>query len=194
MRTLLIALLLLAPACDNDDTDTDTDADTDTDTDSDSDTDTDSDSDTDTDSDTGPFTAPSSGTWFYDEGTATTDTCSLASTGVQGDGNFELADNGNGTFTVTPSDGTDPFTCTLTGRDFTCAERFVWDEDYSGSGFDAVLSVLATAQGTFASETSMSGTQAATGTCTGTQCALAAAFLGVTFPCSLVVEFTATKI
>ena len=130
---------------------------------------------------------PQSGTWKYSEYTASTNTCNSKEIISNGDGTFKLTNKGDGTFQVEPNDGTDPFPCNVTGTSFNCPERAA--QEVSVRGATAKAKVIVT--GTFASATSASGTQKGTVTCTGANCDAAAKLLGITFPCTFNVKFTA---
>ena len=110
---------------------------------------------------------------------------------VQPDGPMTLTDNGDGTFTVAPEDGTASFTCTLDGADFTCDERTAQEVDLSDMGLSAVLGFDAVATGTFSSNTAMAGQETAVVDCTGDSCATVESMLGVSFPCDVDADFTA---
>ena len=71
-------------------------------------------------------------------------------------------------------------------RAFDCAERASDTQDYRDDGFDAVVTIHATAEGTFSSPARASGRQEATVSCTGSQCnSLGAGAL----PCNFTVDF-----
>ncbi len=89
-------------------------------------------------------------------------------------------------FRVVPGDGTDPFPCTLGGGgNFDCPDRVKTVEDLRPS-LDAVITVHASASGSFSSATAGTGEQHADATCAGTQCNAA----GNVFPCAASVTFT----
>jgi len=134
-----------------------------------------------------------SGNWDYSQGEVTLDSCDLITQGVvlQEDGLFGLANHGDGTFTITPNDGTDPFDCVLSGSDFLCDQRWVSELDLSTYGMSGLITVLATTQGSASSGTSMAGSQDAVANCEGTDCGTVEVAFGVSFPCSLSVTFTA---
>ncbi|MFH1466954.1 MAG: hypothetical protein ABIO70_21405 [Pseudomonadota bacterium] len=190
---LVLSLAALLSACDAKEDDTsapegDTDADTDTDTDTDADADADADTDADADADL----VPVEGRWAYDEGELMEDSCGMddGTTG-DNDGGFALANTGPGTFTVVPDDGGDPIACTITGMDFDCTPRLQEEEDLSGDGLDAVITVTVAPSGTFLSASSMEGFQNGLADCAGTDCDRVEVHSGLDFPCTLVVSFTA---
>jgi hypothetical protein len=133
---------------------------------------------------------PTSGVWFFNAGTVTSDTCNYSDTPVDPSGNFQLTNNGDGTLLITPDDGTDPFTCTLSVPSMNCPDRA--DVDIDSAPLAAVFHVHATLQAAFSSDTAMSGSQTANITCDGAQCDMAAEMIGITVPCSYTQSFTAS--
>jgi hypothetical protein len=129
---------------------------------------------------------PHSGRWFYDETTPISSNCPSIIDEGQGAGPFGIDQSSLAGFRVLPEDGTAPFLCTLSGTGFDCAERAAHTEDYRDNGIDAVVTIRATAQGTFSSASRASGRQDATVSCTGTQCA---AYGGAALPCDFAVDF-----
>jgi hypothetical protein len=105
-------------------------------------------------------------------------------------GRFTVSNNGDGTLTIDPDDGSDPFECDLDGSDFDCPERFQGEDDLAG--YDATLITHASARGTFASSTSASGTQHGRVECEGGDCSALASAVGAMLPCEFTEEFTAS--
>jgi hypothetical protein len=134
---------------------------------------------------------PTSGTWGYLEGDVVDDTCHYSARPDTGLGTFTLTNPGTGTFTITPP-GETAFNCTLSGSSFTCPDRS--NEDLPGAPYDATVNLHVAAYGSFSSATAASGHQRLEATCTGTQCAEVGALVGVTFPCGLSVNYTASLI
>ena len=66
---------------------------------------------------------PLTGEWDYTDEDIIENTCSDAIDYDGTSGEFTVTNNGDGTFVVDPLDGTDPFTCTLDGKDYDCPER-----------------------------------------------------------------------
>jgi hypothetical protein len=133
----------------------------------------------------GGSVTPHSGRWFYDETTPVSSNCPGIINQAEA-GDFRIEQSTSAGFRVEPEDGTAPFPCTLSGTSFDCPERASDTQDYRDDGFDAVVTIHATAQGTFSSPSRASGRQDATVSCTGTQCnALAAGAL----PCHFTVDF-----
>jgi len=130
---------------------------------------------------------PPSGTWLFVNGEVISDTCNVAE-GEVASGNFALINNDNGTFTIDPEDGTDPFLCTIEGDDFVCPERL---QDDLGDD-NTTLALHVEASGFFDSDTFVTGTQTATISCMGDGCGLASLLYSVDFPCTTVVRFTAS--
>ena len=130
---------------------------------------------------------PESGTWVFVNGEVLTNTCNTDDGDVS-DGNFALLNNDNGTFTIDPEDGTEPFLCALDGADFTCPERLQETSTLLNATFD----VRVTVEGFFDSDVFASGRQEATLSCTGDGCGAAAALSGYDFPCTKAVSFSAS--
>jgi hypothetical protein len=130
---------------------------------------------------------PRSGRWSYDEYSETGGDCGELTDQIDPDGEFDLENNGDGTFTITPADGTGPFECELDGSDFGCPERGAGSA--SQEGIDATVSARAQAEGTFSDEEHATGTQEVTLSCTGSQCGLVEQATGVTLPCTVTADF-----
>ncbi len=134
---------------------------------------------------------PESGEWIYSDDGATQNDCTFLGNPSQGLGDFVVDNPGDGTFTITPGDDTDPFECELgEAGNFGCPERYV--ESITEPGVAATLDAFVAASGT-TTATSMTGEQAGRITCDGADCALAEAALETSFPCSFVIPFTATR-
>lgn len=140
------------------------------------------------DGDPGGDVDPVSGVWGYAEYAPNRNDCNLDDSYGNGGGGFGLENHGDGTFTIIPNDGTDPFLCTLDGAAFDCPDRATEEADLAG-GYDAHLTGHATAEGSFDTDTHGSGTQTATISCQGSDCQLAAEVLDISFPCHLEVDF-----
>ena len=134
---------------------------------------------------------PESGTWSYDEYDVTGGDCDLGDQ-LNSDGAFQLDNHGNGTFTITPDDGTDPFLCTLDGGDFACPDRAT--ASYEQPGVAARVDGQASADGNFADDTHGTGRQTVYVTCTGGDCGAVEAALGVDFPCTFVADFAIARV
>jgi len=126
--------------------------------------------------------SPTAGSWYYDEVTQVATTCP---TGVNhGEaGDFSIDQVVAAGFRVIPVDGTDPFTCSLTGKSFDCPNRASFTQGYPG----ATVTVHSTATGVFSAANRATGHQDATVDCVGTGCA---ALGGTAFPCTFKVHFT----
>jgi len=131
---------------------------------------------------------PTSGVWGYAEYAPNRNDCNLDETYGNGGGGFGLENHGDGTFTVIPNDGTDPFVCILDGSSFDCPDRATESEEID-SDYDATLIGHAVAEGMFDTDELGSGTQTATIACQGSDCGLAETALGIDFPCTLEVDF-----
>ena len=125
---------------------------------------------------------PRTGEWYYADVTEVSSTCGADDNGVSG--GFVIDTATATSFHVIPGDGTDPFSCSITGASFDCPERAAHEEDLRPA-VDALLTARATAEGTFSSATRGTGTQEAKVTCAGTACSS----IG-TFPCNYKVRFS----
>lgn len=134
---------------------------------------------------------PETGQWSYDEYNVSGQGCNVGNQ-LNTDGDFALENHGNGTFTITPADGTDPFQCTLDGGDFDCPDRAT--ESYEDPGLDARIDGQARAEGTFSDDTHGAGEQTVDVTCTGADCATVEVALGVDFPCTYTADFDIAKV
>ena len=132
---------------------------------------------------------PGSGVWHYTEVTPIGNDCDLSDR--YGDnGDFGLLNHGNRTFTIEPNDGGGTFSCTMSGdANFDCPDRGTITEDFTSQGYNAVLTVRARAEGTFANAAAADGIQAADVSCAGSDCALAATVIGTSLPCTFSVDF-----
>ncbi len=138
----------------------------------------------------GPGSAdPKSGVWDYEDKGIAENSCG---NDVYRDPDtiFGLMNNNDGTFTVDQGMSAEDFDCTLNGAAFTCPERLYGN--YPIEGIDATLIYNVSIEGSFSSDTAMSGQQRADVSCEGNACGLAPQVLGVTFPCSYTVDFEAT--
>jgi len=131
---------------------------------------------------------PVSGVWVYVNGQTLTNTCGDEI--EPSSGNFTLINNGNGTVTIEPEDGSQAFNCALDGADLDCPRRL--QETINNDVVDATVTVNVRADGVFDSDTYVAGTQTLTAECVGSQCALAESVLKVSFPCEATVSYTAS--
>lgn len=131
---------------------------------------------------------PDSGLWIYADNGASSNTCNFLGRPSQGLGDYNVTNNGDGTFTVEPGDGSDAFECAVqAGGNFDCDERFV--ESITSPGVRGSLEVLVRVDGTTAA-TTMEGEQHGRIECEGDDCAAAEAALGTSFPCEFTIPFT----
>ena len=131
---------------------------------------------------------PATGTWLFTNGEVITNTCEIDESDPSS-GNFTLINNGDGSFTIDPEDGSEPFLCTLDGADFICPERLQENFDLPNASIDVKVS----ARGIFESDTFVSsGRQEVTISCEGDGCGAAALLFKLDFPCTAVVAFTAS--
>lgn len=135
-----------------------------------------------------PPPEPLTGTWVFVNNEVVKNTCSDEF--EPGSGDFTLLNNGDGTFTIDPEDGSEAFLCTLDDADFSCPERL--QETVPVDGVDATLEIHVGATGTLSSNRVAKGQQDAVITCTGGACGLVAAAAGVSFPCEISATYTAT--
>lgn len=145
---------------------------------------------TDDGDDGGPSgSAPAEGTWRYDQITPTSNTCG-SQLPVTPSGDYAIVGVTGVGFTVVEDGGT--FDCTLANGRFDCPDRAHETMDLNPT-YDAVVTIVAQAQGAFSSSTSASGTQTATATCVGADCAAVAAAVGASLPCSAAIGFTTSR-
>jgi len=130
---------------------------------------------------------PAAGIWHYDEFGYAQNTCNFEIVG-NGDGGFRIQNVNDPLFTVVPGDGTDEFTCTVDGSDYTC-DRLGLTEDLSGEGIAAVLSGDVHVAGAFSDDKHTSGSQTGSINCNGAGCAVLTATYGISFPCSIRVDY-----
>ncbi|MEZ4316030.1 MAG: hypothetical protein R3F61_00930 [Myxococcota bacterium] len=136
----------------------------------------------------GCASGPVSGTWLYGSTEVVSDTCDLIDDiGVPG-GDFYVYNEGKGSVVIDPNDGSDVFRCTLAKDDLTCPDRFQDSRSFGATTVTAVVGVEATMDGREAA----SGSQIATFTCEGPNCAQLEAEVGQPFPCIAEVAFDAT--
>jgi hypothetical protein len=134
---------------------------------------------------------PVSGTWEFSGDEPDNDSCDVeGNTLGDPDGDFEIANHGDGTFTVTPDDDTGPFDCTLSGASFDCPDRYF--DEVDADPLDATVTIEASASGTFSSSTEASGVQEATISCDGPACSTIEGLAGISFPCDYTQTFTAS--
>ena len=133
--------------------------------------------------DPGADVQPVAGAWSYSD-TPVSDTCP-GDVKTEESGTFAIDSVTAAGFRIVPGDGTDPFACDLSGGDFNCPDRVKDVEDLRPS-VDAVITVHASATGTFSSTAAGTGSQNANATCAGADCDIQ----GNVFPCSASVHFT----
>lgn len=132
---------------------------------------------------------PPSGTWTYRDGGVVMNTCGTEDLYRDPNTMFTLVNNGDGSFTVDQGNEED-FDCNIDGMSFECPYRLGGTE--TNADVMATVSWELRVDGTFSSDTQMSGTQTVEFTCSGNGCALAPA-LGWTLPCTYEVAFDAEK-
>ncbi|MGB1276928.1 MAG: hypothetical protein ACPG77_14375 [Nannocystaceae bacterium] len=159
----------------------------------------DSNSSTDGESESGSETAgptaggedanPKSGLWSYDDQGILENSCGV-NLYRDPDSTFGLINNNDNTFTVDQGSSAEDFDCTITGSSFNCPQRLYGE--YPIDNVNANLKYTVSIDGTFASDTAMTGKQMAVVSCEGEACELAPQVLGVDFPCNYTVDFGAT--
>jgi hypothetical protein len=133
---------------------------------------------------------PRSGTWSFMGSAPVDDTCGVDSLYTDPPGQFQLTNNGDGTFTVDDSENV--FDCNLDGAKFNCPERVAGERDVGGSfGLDAVAKFSVSVTGSFASDVEMSGRQTVVIVCEGADCGTVETVSGITTPCGWSQDFTA---
>lgn len=133
---------------------------------------------------------PESGLWVFVNGETVKNTCNNDMI-EPASGDFSLINNGDGTFTVDPEDGSAAFLCDLHGDGtYACPKRL--QQSTKIDLIDATLEVNVSASGSFSSPRVTSGQQDAIISCVGTQCDFAASAAGTMFPCELSATYTAS--
>jgi hypothetical protein len=140
--------------------------------------------------DTGVDVDPQDGAWLYQETGMTTNDCTFIANPSNGFGMYEVANQGGGMFTITPGDGTDPFTCSRSGGDFNCDERLSGTYDIGMGLGEATGNILVGIEGVLDSAVHMTAEQQGRIECEGADCGTAEQVLGVTFPCEFTIPFT----
>ncbi|MGB1014914.1 MAG: hypothetical protein ACPG4T_12325 [Nannocystaceae bacterium] len=131
---------------------------------------------------------PRSGLWSYEDQGIEENSCGM-DLYRDPDTTFGLTNHNDNTFTVDQGSSAEDFDCTITGSSFNCPLRLYGE--YPIDGVDAKLKYTVSIDGTFASDTAMTGTQMAVVSCEGEACQLAPQVLGVDFPCNYTVAFGA---
>lgn len=141
--------------------------------------------------DGGSDISPRSGTWDFYGSAPTDDTCGYPDLYTDPPGNFELENNGGGSFTVTADENV--FNCTIDGANFSCPERLYGENDVgAAAGLDAVVHYTVSVTGSFSSDSELSGRQLYELVCEGADCATVEAAVMVTTPCGWAQDFTAS--
>ncbi len=140
----------------------------------------------------GADVTPAEGLWQYEEIPGGTNECTFLEEPSNGFGEFEIVLTGGSSFTLRPGDATDPFTCTYGNGAIDCDERLT--DTVEPEGYDAVGNILVAVEGTQHSEISITGTQIGHIDCVGSDCDDVAQALGVEFPCSFTVPFSASAL
>jgi hypothetical protein len=132
---------------------------------------------------------PKSGSWAYNGGTVSDNTCSDPPP-TDPEGNFTLTVTGDGRFTVLDGDFDSAFECTHDGESFNCPKRA--SGEVTEDGVDAVVTYNVSVEGTLESATALSGNQTVQVACEGGDCGvLAELFMVTELPCSYTYAFSA---
>lgn len=143
--------------------------------------------------------APDQGHWTTTPPTVSSDGCGFyerADTGSSSGGGFSLEMTTETSFTITtdPEEGLDSkFTsCTLSDHDFSCETFELLRHDYNAQGYDAVGIVSQTVTGVFSDELNLAASWSLDGVCEGDECEALIAATEVPFPCTSLLESTAS--
>ncbi len=134
---------------------------------------------------------PKSGAWTYNGSMIVNNNCGVEPL-TDPSGAFTLTVTGDGKFTVTDDDFTNPFECTYDGDSFSCPKRLAGSDQPEGS-IDATLNYNVKVSGNIDSDRELSGTQTVDLSCEGADCELALKtfFPGAMLPCAYSYTFTA---
>lgn len=137
-----------------------------------------------------PVFAPTEGEWTIDSSDAVNDPCGLAGPDLSQEGwVFEIAEVTATSFLL--DFDVDLMTpCSLTGQDYSCDPMVTRQQVHQSIDADFVVSY--TPSGTFSDSDNYDGTQIVEIACEGTECAAVDGFLGVTLPCTIDYEVTAS--
>jgi len=132
---------------------------------------------------------PEEGDWVNVSETVLSDSCGLPDSG-EDDGPAVLTVTGDDTFTLTldDTDFTVDIPCTLDGKDAECGPALAFEQDFSSSGIDGVLTLHFSMSGSFSSTTAATFEVTASVDCAGTQCDDISAGAGFPIPCETVSE------
>ena len=133
-------------------------------------------------------TLPRVGIWSYTPGGIENNTCGEYAT-ADSASPFRMLTSSGGSFEIEQEGGSLNFTCEVLGTSFLCPARLRGESPIENT--DVTIAYNVAVEGEVLSSESLRGDQSVTVTCTGSQCAFAPAVLGVTFPCSWQVPFTA---
>ena len=137
---------------------------------------------------TTPSTLPRTGIWAYSPGALQNNTCGEYATSEAATP-FRVLTSADARFEIEQEDGALNFVCEVSGTSFLCPTRLRGESPIENT--DVTIAYNVAVEGEVLSSESLRGDQTVTVTCTGSQCAFAPAVLGVTFPCSWEVPFTA---
>lgn len=135
--------------------------------------------------------APQEGGWDVTEPVVTEDTCGMGEEETTGEGTVAtLTMTGDAAYSLAIGEEGDSmtFTCTLAGMDLTCDPL---SESESEPEADMTFTTTFSVSTTFSSETELVGNLGMDMTCEGADCAMLEE-MGMTMPCGVAFEFTAT--
>lgn len=135
-----------------------------------------------------PTVLPSVGVWEYDGGEITNNTCGEYAR-VEDVTYFRILSAADGIFAIEQNEPYGDFQCSIQGDQFVCPNRLSGSETNAQANVRVDWSVQVT--GALPSATQIDAEQTITFVCEGANCAFSQAVLGVTFPCSWTVPFTA---
>lgn len=131
---------------------------------------------------------PRVGVWVYRRGAIEANSCGDYAYG-DADTPFRIAYAEGDTFVIEQGEPWGNFACFVSGGDFACPERGRGAEPIEGT--EVIIRYTVSVAGVVENDEALDGRQRAAVTCEGVGCALAPAVLGVTFPCSWEIPFTA---
>lgn len=135
-----------------------------------------------------PTVLPRVGVWEYDGGEITDNTCGEYAR-VEEVTFFRILSAADGIFAIEQNEPYGDFQCSIQGDQFVCPNRLSGSETNAQANVRVDWSVQV--NGALPSATQIDASQTITFVCEGANCAFSQAVLGVTFPCSWSVPFTA---
>jgi hypothetical protein len=127
---------------------------------------------------------PASGAWDYSSFMEVSNSCGGPIVATQPPGGLTILNNGNGTFTVTPGDGDDPFECNISDSNYGCDDVSSIKEPNSTT----MITESGGITGVFSSVSAATGARSIAFDCAGSGCA-SLEFAGTSFPCVIEVAY-----